>query len=74
VAARREAGEHLCVLFLGSTIEILIARPQMIFCARSAKLCKPGDTLLLGTDFEKDVEDAATGVRRFLSVSPPRSI
>jgi dimethylhistidine N-methyltransferase len=56
VAARREAGEHLCVLFLGSTIGNF-DRPAADDFLRQVRVpLEPGDSLLLGTDLEKDVD------------------
>jgi dimethylhistidine N-methyltransferase len=55
VAARREAGEHLCVLFLGSTIGNFDRPAADDFLRQVREVLQPGDTLLLGTDFEKDV-------------------
>ncbi|MFQ5662899.1 MAG: L-histidine N(alpha)-methyltransferase [Terriglobia bacterium] len=55
VAARRPAGEHLLVLFLGSTIgnfETPVA--EEFLCAVRHSLI-PGDGLLLGADLEKPV-------------------
>ena len=56
VAARREAGEHLCVLFLGSTIGNFDRPAADDFLRQVREVLQPGDTLLLGTDFEKDVK------------------
>jgi dimethylhistidine N-methyltransferase len=55
VAARREAGEHLCVLFLGSTIGNFDRPAADDFLRQVREVLEPGDSLLLGTDFEKDV-------------------
>ena len=55
VAARREANEHLCVLFLGSTIGNFDRPPADDFLRQVREVLEPGDSLLLGTDFEKDV-------------------
>src|SRR5258707_3169244 len=55
VAARREAGEHLCVLFLGSTIGNFDRPAADDFLRQVREALQPGDSLLLGTDFEKDV-------------------
>lgn len=55
VAARREAGAHLMVLFLGSTIGNF-DRPQGLqFLQEVRRILAPGDSLLLGTDLEKPV-------------------
>jgi L-histidine Nalpha-methyltransferase len=55
VAARREANEHLCVLFLGSTIGNFDRPAADDFLRQVREVLEPGDSLLLGTDFEKDV-------------------
>src|SRR6478672_4653289 len=55
VAARREPGEHLCVLFLGSTIGNFDRPAADDFLRQVRTVLEPGDSLLLGTDIEKDV-------------------
>jgi L-histidine N-alpha-methyltransferase len=55
VAARREHGEHICVLFLGSTIGNFDRPAAHDFLRQVREVLLPLDTLLLGTDFEKDV-------------------
>ncbi len=55
VAARREAEEHLCVLFLGSTIGNFDRPAADDFLRQVRGVLEPGDSLLLGTDFEKEV-------------------
>jgi dimethylhistidine N-methyltransferase len=55
VEARREPGERLCVLFLGSTIGNFDRPAADDFLRQVREILRPGDTLLLGTDFEKDV-------------------
>lgn len=54
-AARRESGEHLCVLFLGSTIGNFDRPAADDFLRQIRAALVPGDSLLLGTDLEKDV-------------------
>jgi len=54
VAARREAGEQLCVLFLGSTIGNFDRPAANDFLGQVRSILEPGDSLLLGTDLEKD--------------------
>jgi L-histidine N-alpha-methyltransferase len=50
VAARRRDGEHLLVLFLGSTIGNF-ERPASVDFLREVRLImRAGDSLLLGTD------------------------
>ena len=54
VAARRGAGEKLCVLFLGSTIGNFDRPAANDFLGQVRAILEPGDTLLLGADLEKD--------------------
>src|SRR5438105_5969230 len=49
VAARRERGEHLCVLFLGSTIGNFDRPAANDFLRQVREVLQPGDSLLLGT-------------------------
>ncbi len=53
VAARREEGEHLLVLFLGSTIGNFERPAGVRFLREVRRILQPGDSLLLGTDLEK---------------------
>jgi L-histidine N-alpha-methyltransferase len=53
VAARRENGEHLLVLFLGSTIGNFERPAGVRFLRQVRRILQPGDSLLLGTDLEK---------------------
>jgi len=53
VAARRKAGQHLFVLFLGSTIGNFDRMAGMKFLSNVRRILKSGDSLLLGTDLEK---------------------
>ena len=55
VAARREPGEHICVLFLGSTIGNFDRPAADDFLRQVREILEPRDSLLLGTDLEKDV-------------------
>jgi L-histidine Nalpha-methyltransferase len=55
VAARRQADEHLLVLFLGSTIGNFDRLAGVRFLRQVRRILQPGDTLLLGTDLEKPV-------------------
>jgi L-histidine N-alpha-methyltransferase len=55
VAARREEGQHLMVLFLGSTIGNFDGTAGMEFLCRLREILTEGDSLLLGTDLEKPV-------------------
>ena len=56
VAARRQQGEHLLVLFLGSSIGNFERKPGEQFLRRVREVLTPGDALLLATDLEKPVE------------------
>jgi len=68
VAARRESGERLLVLFLGSTIGNFDRPAGEDFLRAVRRVLRPGDALLLATDLEKPVPqllaayDDATGV------------
>jgi L-histidine Nalpha-methyltransferase len=52
-AAQRRPGQHLLVLFLGSTIGNFDRRAGVQFLADIRRVLIPGDALLLGTDLEK---------------------
>jgi dimethylhistidine N-methyltransferase len=53
VAAQRKRGQHLLVLFLGSTIGNFDHPAGLKFLAEVRRILEPGDSLLLGTDLEK---------------------
>src|SRR5580698_2905277 len=53
VAAYRRPGQHLLVLFLGSTIGNFDRPVGGKFLAEVRHILEPGDSLLLGTDLEK---------------------
>jgi dimethylhistidine N-methyltransferase len=53
VAAQRRSGQHLLVLFLGSTIGNFDRLCGIKFLAEVRHILQPGDSLLLGTDLEK---------------------
>ncbi len=55
VAARRRPGEHLLVLFLGSTIGNFDRLAGEEFLKEVRRILCPGDALLLGTDLVKPV-------------------
>src|SRR5246500_4077044 len=57
VAAYRKPGQHLCVLFLGSTIGNFDRAAGVKFLSQVRYILKPGDSLLLGTDLEKSSSD-----------------
>ena len=53
IAAYRKSGQHMCVLFLGSTIGNFDRAAGVKFLAEVRRILEPGDSLLLGTDLEK---------------------
>jgi L-histidine N-alpha-methyltransferase len=53
VAAQRRPGQHLLVLFLGSTIGNFDRMAGLKFLNQVRRILQPGDFLLLGTDLEK---------------------
>jgi dimethylhistidine N-methyltransferase len=53
VAAQRSSGQHLLVLFLGSTIGNFDRPAGIQFLAEVRRILMPGDSLLLGTDLVK---------------------
>jgi dimethylhistidine N-methyltransferase len=53
VAAQRRPGQHLLVLFLGSTIGNFDRPAGTQFLAEVRRILQPGDSLLLGTDLWK---------------------
>jgi L-histidine Nalpha-methyltransferase len=53
VTSYREPGQHLLVLFLGSTIGNFDRSAGRKFLAEVRNILLPGDSLLLGTDLEK---------------------
>jgi dimethylhistidine N-methyltransferase len=53
VAAHRQRGQHLFVLFLGSTIGNFDRPAGIKFLTEVRRILEPGDSLLLGTDLEK---------------------
>jgi L-histidine N-alpha-methyltransferase len=55
VAARRREGQHLLVLFLGSTIGNFDRPAAAKFLREVRRILQPGDSLLLGTDLEKPI-------------------
>jgi dimethylhistidine N-methyltransferase len=68
VAQGRKQGDHLLVLFLGSTIGNFDREAGEAFLREVWEILQKGDALLLGTDLEKDVDmqlrayDDAAGV------------
>lgn len=57
VAEGRSEGDHLLVLFLGSTIGNFDREAGEKFLRSVRRILQEGDALLLGTDLEKSVED-----------------
>ncbi len=55
VAARRQKGEQLLVLFLGSTIGNFEHPADVKFLRKMREILQAGDALLLGTDLEKPI-------------------
>jgi dimethylhistidine N-methyltransferase len=55
VAARRQQGQHLLVLFLGSTIGNFERRAAVSFLRELRLILQRGDSLLLGADLEKPI-------------------
>jgi L-histidine Nalpha-methyltransferase len=53
VAAQRKPGQHLLVLFLGSTIGNFDRMAGLKFLNQVRRILQPGDSMLLGTDLEK---------------------
>jgi len=60
VAARRETGEQLLVLFLGSTIGNFEHPADITFLRQMREILRPGDALLLGTDLAKPIHQLLT--------------
>jgi L-histidine N-alpha-methyltransferase len=56
VAQRRDDGEHLLVLFLGSTIGNFDREAADAFLREVREILRKDDALLLGTDLEKSVD------------------
>lgn len=55
VVARRRNGQHVMVLFLGSTIGNFDRTAGIRFLQEMRRILQPGDSLLLGTDLEKPI-------------------
>ena len=55
VAARRQRGHRILVLFLGSTIGNFDRPADVRFLLEVRMILQPGDALLLGTDLEKPI-------------------
>jgi L-histidine N-alpha-methyltransferase len=57
VAAKRRPGQHLLVLFLGSTIGNFDRAAGVHFLHEVRRILEPGDSMLLGTDLEKSAAE-----------------
>jgi L-histidine N-alpha-methyltransferase len=55
VSARRRKGQHILVLFLGSTIGNFSSPADLNFLLDIRRILQPGDAMLLGTDLEKSL-------------------
>lgn len=60
VAARRQDGQRILVLFLGSTIGNFSHPADIDFLRKIRSILQPGDALLLGTDLEKPIPQLIT--------------
>ena len=69
VAARREEGERLLVLFLGSTIGNFDGDASMEFLKRLRGILQEGDALLLAADLQKPVETLVAAYNDALGVT-----
>jgi L-histidine Nalpha-methyltransferase len=69
VAARREEGERLLVLFLGSTIGNFDGDASIAFLKRLRSILREGDALLLGADLVKPVETLVSAYDDALGVT-----
>ena len=75
VARLRRKGQTLLVLFLGSTIGNFERPAAELFLRRIRECLRPGDTILLGTDLENEVEamlrayDDPAGVTRAFNLN-----
>lgn len=56
VASRRQEGQRILVLFLGSTIGNFDRPADVHFLRETRMILEPGDGLLLGTDLEKPID------------------
>jgi L-histidine Nalpha-methyltransferase len=69
VAARREAGEQLLVLFLGSTIGNFEHPADVKFLRQMRQILRAGDALLLGTDLTKPIHQLLSAYDDSLGVT-----
>ena len=71
VTARRKPGQHLLVLFLGSTIGNFHRVAAEKFLQEVRAVLQPGDSLLLGADLEKPVPQLIDAYNDALGVTAP---
>jgi L-histidine N-alpha-methyltransferase len=69
VAAKRRPGQHLLVLFLGSTIGNFDRDAGVNFLREVRRILQPGDSMLLGTDLDKSPVDLAAAYDDRLGVT-----
>jgi L-histidine N-alpha-methyltransferase len=69
VAAKRRPGEHLLVLFLGSTIGNFDRAAGVNFLREVRHILQPGDSMLLGTDLEKSAAELTAAYDDSLGVT-----
>jgi len=69
VAARRRDGQHILVLFLGSTIGNFSPPADANFLHEIRMILQPGDSLLLGTDLEKPIPQLIDAYQDALGVT-----
>src|SRR5579864_75771 len=69
VAASRRPGQHLLVLFLGSTIGNFDRAAGVNFLREVRRILEPGDSMLLGTDLEKSVAELTAAYDDSLGVT-----
>jgi len=69
VAAQRQAGEQLLVLFLGSTIGNFEHPADVNFLRRMREILRAGDALLLGTDLAKPIHQLLDAYKDPLGVT-----
>jgi L-histidine N-alpha-methyltransferase len=69
VAARREDGEQLLVLFLGSTIGNFEHPADVNFLRQMRQILRAGDALLLGTDLAKPIHQLLSAYDDSLGVT-----
>jgi len=68
-AAKRRPGQHLLVLFLGSTIGNFDRAAGLNFLREVRRILEPGDSMLLGTDLEKSAAELTAAYDDSLGVT-----